>query len=83
MVLFAHSEMFSSNAMSPEQFVLTPVICLHRVKYFNGSICTIDRSLSCATPPGQRGPKSKDNKRVLHFLQSSKSGALPTEGLAS
>ena len=37
----------------------------------NCSIWTIDRSLSGATTPGQSGPGSDGNKRVLGITQSS------------
>ena len=35
------------------------------------SIWPMDRTLSGATTPGQSGPGSNDNERVLHILQSS------------
>ena len=49
----------------------------------NSSIWAIDRTLSDATTLGQRGPGSKDNKRVLHIPQSSKTGSSLLEVLVS
>ena len=37
----------------------------------NSFIWPIDRILSGATTPGQSGPGSNDNERVLHIHQSS------------
>ena len=49
----------------------------------NSSIWSIDKALSGATTPGQNGPGSNGNERVLHFPQSSKKGPSPSDGLMS
>ena len=45
----------------------------------NSSIWPIDMTLSKATTPGQSGPGSNGNERVLHILQSSKTGVSPLD----
>ena len=47
----------------------------------NSSIWPIVRTLSAATTPGQSEPASNDNEGILHILQISRTGALPSEGL--
>ena len=47
------------------------------------SIWPIDGTLPGATTLDQNLPGSKDNKRVLHIPQSSKTGASPSNGLRS
>ena len=54
---------------------LTSVICLHIV-------CSV-WPLSGATTLSQSGPGSNGNERILHILQISKTGALPSDGLMS
>ena len=49
----------------------------------NGSIWAIDRTLSGTTTPGQSGPGSDGNQEVLCILQSSKTGASPSNYLIS
>ena len=46
-------------------------------------IWSIDRTLSGATTPGQRGPASNGNERVLHIPQISKARALSLDSLMS
>ena len=47
-------------------------------------IWPIDRILSCTTTPGQSGPGSDGNEKVLHILQrSSITGVSPSDGLMS
>ena len=58
---------------------LTSVICLYTVC----SIWLLDRTLSCVTTPSQRRPGSDDNEGVLHILQISTAGALPSDCLMS
>ena len=58
---------------------LTLVICLHTVC----STWPIDRTLSGATIPGQSGPVSNGNERVLHIPQTSKAGTSLSDGLMS
>ena len=41
----------------------------------------IDRTLSAATTLGQSGPESNTNEEVLHIPESSRAGALPSDGL--
>ena len=43
----------------------------------------MDRTLSGATTPGQSGPGSNGNERVLHISQISKAQALPSDCLMS
>ena len=53
---------------------------------FTHIVCSnwlIDGTKSVATPLVQRGPGSNDNEGVLHVPQSSKIGALPSDGLLS
>ena len=49
----------------------------------NNSIWPIDRTLSGATTPGQRGPGSNGNEGLLHIPQSSKIGVSPSDCLVS
>ena len=55
------------------------VICLHTVC----SIWPIDRTISGATTPDQSGLGSNGKDWILYIPQSSKSGALPLDGLMS
>ena len=58
---------------------LTSFICLHTVC----SIWSIDRILSGATTPRQRGLGRRGNEEVLHIPQISKTDALSSDGLTS
>ena len=50
----------------------------------NSYICPIDRTLSGATPPGQSGPGSNENKEVLRIPQNSSiTEASPSDSLVS
>ena len=50
----------------------------------NSSIWSIDRTLSCATTPGQNEPGRDGNEGVLYIPQSSSiTGALPSDCLVS
>ena len=49
----------------------------------SSSIWPIDRTLSSATTLGQSGPRSNDNKGVLHIPQSSNTGASPSDYFVS
>ena len=50
----------------------------------NSSIWPIDRTITGATTPGQNGPGSYDNERVLRIPQSSSiTGASPSDYLVS
>ena len=49
----------------------------------NGSIWSINRTLSGATNPGQSGSENNGNERVLHFPQIFKAGASPSDDLVS
>ena len=52
-------------------------------KWLNNSILSIERNPTDTTTPSQSEPGSSINKRVLHIPQSSKTGPLPSDGLAS
>ena len=49
----------------------------------NSSIWPIDKTLSGATTLGQSGSGSNGKERVLYIPQSSKTGALQSNGLVS
>ena len=53
------------------QFNLTPVICLHTVKWLNSFILPIDGTLIGTTTSSQSGPGNNDNEEILHIPQSS------------
>ena len=44
---------------------------------------TIDRTLTSSHTPGQSGPGCNANEWILHIPQSTKNGALPSDGLVS
>ena len=48
-------------------------------KWLNSSNWLIDGTLSGPTTPGQSEPGSNDNEEVLHILQSSWTGASPSD----
>ena len=43
----------------------------------NISIWPFDKTLPYAITPGQSGPESNDNEKLLHILQISKAGVSP------
>ena len=50
-------------------------------KWLNSFIWPIDGTQTGATTPGQSRPGSNNNKGVLNILQSSRSGASPTDAV--
>ena len=61
-------------------------ICLQIVKWFQELLPKTNSSiwlLTGTTTLGQSGPGSNSNERVLHTLQRSRTGALPSDGLVS
>ena len=76
-LLFSHIKFFQVLLYNSHN--LTSVIYLYSVC----SLWLIDRILSGATTPSQCGLGSNDNEGVQHIPQTSKAGALPSDGLMS
>ena len=49
----------------------------------NSSIWPIDRTLSGASIPSQRVPRSNGNEGVLHIAENSRAEASPSDGYVS
>ena len=64
-----------------KQLSLAQVICLHTVKRSNSTIWPRDRTLLVTTMPGQSGPRSNGNERVLHITQGSRTRTSPSDCL--
>ena len=69
-------------------WVLLFIVCtqLNSFKYnkwLNSSVRSIDKTLTCTSTPGQSKPGSNSNEGVLHILQSSRTGASPSNSLIS
>ena len=56
---------------------------MHTVKWLSSPIWSIHGTLTGTTTPGQSGPGNKNNEEILHISQSSKTEALPSDGLVS
>ena len=66
-----------NNSIKHQSFVFT------QMKWLNCSTWPIDRTLSGVTSLGQSGPGNNSNQGVLHIPQSSRTGASPSDCLAS
>ena len=56
--------------MSQSSFVCTQLNSFKFSEWLNLSIWPIDNTLTGTTTPGQSGPGSYDNKKVLHIPQT-------------
>ena len=81
--MFVNSSIVSSIAIEHKQFNLTPVICLHIVKWLNSFIWHINGTLTATTTLGQSGPGSNGNKGILHISQSFRTEAALIDDLVS
>ena len=73
----------TNNTIQNYSFIYTQFNGFKLSKQLSSSIWPIEGTLTGIITPGQSGPGSNSNERVLHIPQNSKTEASPSNGLMS